>query len=89
MLQPKPGRRGRPGREDVTKAIRLLRQYRRQYPAERPAEHWPRMYPLVIPGYAGMNEGTTGRTGAVEGEGEVEAAEANRLNIAERYSRVQ
>ncbi len=55
LLPPKPRRRGRPGRADVTKAIRLLKVLKREYPNERPAEHWARMYPLVITGYRGMN----------------------------------
>jgi hypothetical protein len=55
LLPPKPRRRGRPGRPDVTKAIRLLKVYCRRYPIERPAEHWARIYPQVIPGYGNMN----------------------------------
>ena len=43
LLPPKPRRRGRPGRPDVTKAIRLLELFRRRYPNELPAEHWARM----------------------------------------------
>jgi hypothetical protein len=54
LLPPKP-RRGRPGRVDVTEAIRLLELFSRQYPNELPAEHWARVYPLVIPGYDEMN----------------------------------
>jgi hypothetical protein len=55
LLPPKPRRRGRPGRPDVTQAIRLLQRFKREFPNERPAEHWARMYPLVIAGYGGMN----------------------------------
>jgi hypothetical protein len=55
LLPPKPRRRGRPGRPDVTQAIRLLKLYRRQYPNARPAEHWARTYPAVIPGDEDMN----------------------------------
>jgi hypothetical protein len=55
LLPPQPRRRGRPGRPDVTKAIRLLREFRRQYPNERPSQHWARVYPLVIPGYGEMS----------------------------------
>jgi len=55
LLPPKPRRRGRPRRPDVTEAIRLLKLYRRQYPSERAAEHWARMYPKVIDGYEKMN----------------------------------
>lgn len=55
LLPPEPRRRGRPGRPDVTQAIRLFRIFKRQYPNERPAEHWARMYPMVIPGYREMN----------------------------------
>jgi hypothetical protein len=39
----------------VTKAIRLLKVYRRRYPMERPVAHWAKMYPAVIPGYDEMN----------------------------------
>jgi hypothetical protein len=55
LLPPKPRRRGRPGRPDVTQAIRLLELFKRHYPDEKPAEHWARLYPLVIQGYGGMN----------------------------------
>jgi hypothetical protein len=56
LLPPKPRRRGRPGRADVTTAIRLLRSFRRLYPKERPAQHWERIYPQAIPNYASMTE---------------------------------
>ncbi len=56
LLPPMPQRRGRPGRPNVTKAIRLPKLYRRQCPEERPAEHWARTYPAVIPGYGEVNE---------------------------------
>jgi hypothetical protein len=55
LLPPKPRRRGRPGRPDVTMAIRLLKVFERQFPNERPAEHWARMYRQVIAGYHRMN----------------------------------
>jgi len=55
LLPPKPRRRGRPGRPDVTQAIRLLKRFRREFPNERPAEYWARMYPHVISGYESMN----------------------------------
>jgi hypothetical protein len=54
LLPPKPRRRGRPGRADVTTAIRLLRQFRRQHRNERPAGHWRRVYPQAIPDYGSM-----------------------------------
>jgi hypothetical protein len=56
LLPPKPRRRGRPGRADVTQAIRLLALFRRQYPDERPAEHWRRVYSHAIPNYASMSK---------------------------------
>ena len=56
LLPPKPRRRGRPGRPDVTAAIRLLREFRLQHPEESAAEHWRRVYPLAIPNYDGMSE---------------------------------
>jgi hypothetical protein len=56
LLPPKPRRRGRPGRPDVTTAIRLLRQFRRQYTDERPTQRWKRIYPQAIPGYGAMTD---------------------------------
>jgi hypothetical protein len=56
LLPPKPPRRGRPGIASVTKAIRLLRKFRRQYPGEREAKIWERIYPEAIPGYASMTD---------------------------------
>ena len=56
LLPPKPRRRGRPGRADVTQAIRLRRQFRRQFPDEPWAKTWERIYPLAIPNYATMAE---------------------------------
>ena len=55
LLPLKSRRRRRPGGPDVTKAIQLLRAFKRQYPNERAAEHWAGMYPMVIPDYSGMN----------------------------------
>lgn len=37
------------------KAIRLLKLFKHQHPAEKSAEHWARMYPAVIPDYGDMN----------------------------------
>ena len=56
LLPPKPRRRGRPGRPEVTKPIRLLRKFRRQYPNEHGKESGGRIYPLAIPNYTGMTE---------------------------------
>jgi hypothetical protein len=39
----------------VTQAIRLLKLFMQQYPSEKLAEHWAKVYPMVIPGYNGMN----------------------------------
>lgn len=55
LLPPKPRRRGRPARADVTEAIRLLKRFRRDFPNVRPAQHWARMYPAVIPSYGNMS----------------------------------
>jgi hypothetical protein len=55
LLPPKPRRRGRPGRKDVTQAIRLRAKFRHLYPQERPDQWWKRIYPLVIAGYQDMN----------------------------------
>jgi len=55
LLPPKPRRRGRPGRNDVTQAIRLKAKFRRLYPNERPDQIWKRIYPQVIPNYEAMN----------------------------------
>ena len=54
-LLPPQRKRGRPGLDSVTKAVRLLRQFRRQYPHEKPAQLWARVYPEAIPGYADMD----------------------------------
>ena len=54
LLPPKPRRRGRPGDPTVTKAIRLLRKFRRQYPKEHGERIWRRIYPLAITNYTGM-----------------------------------
>ena len=54
-MLPPHRKRGRPGLDSVTKAVRLLRQFRRQYPHEKPAQRWARVYPEAIPGYASMD----------------------------------
>jgi hypothetical protein len=54
LLPPKPRRRGRPGDPTVTKAIRLLRKFRRQYPNEHGETIWGRIYPPAIPNYTSM-----------------------------------
>jgi hypothetical protein len=56
LLPPKPRRRGRPGREDVTTAILLLVRFRRMHPTERPELLWRRVYPLAIPNYETMSD---------------------------------
>lgn len=56
LLPPKPRRRGRPGIESVSVAIRLLRQFRRQHPDERPEQIWQRIYPKAIHNYGAMSE---------------------------------
>ena len=56
LLPPKPRRRGRPGIPSVTVAIRLLQQFRRQYPRERGEEIWRRIYPKAIPRFDAMTE---------------------------------
>jgi hypothetical protein len=56
LLPPKPRRRGRPGRKDVTTAILLMARLRRQYPNERAELLWRRVYPEAIPNYNAMNE---------------------------------
>ncbi len=54
LLPPKPRRRGRPSWRDVTEAIGLRKEFRRQFPDEPWAETWDRIYPHVIPGYDAM-----------------------------------
>jgi hypothetical protein len=56
LLPPRPRRRGRPGNPNVTKAIRLLRKFRRELPNERGQKIWKRIYPLAIPNYTDMSE---------------------------------
>jgi hypothetical protein len=54
-LLPPQRKRGRPGLDSVTKAIRLRQRFRRQYPGEKPEQIWKRVYPEAISGYAGMD----------------------------------
>jgi len=54
-VQPPRQKRGRPGLDSVTAAIRLRRTFGKQRPGERPAQIWQRIYPEAIPGYAGMS----------------------------------
>ncbi len=54
-LLPPQRKRGRPGLLSVSKAILLLRKFRRQYPNEKPEQIWARIYPDVIPGYPTMD----------------------------------
>ncbi len=54
-LLPPKRKRGRPGIDSVTKAIRLRQRFRRLYPNEKPELIWKRIYPEAIPGYAGMD----------------------------------
>jgi len=56
LLPPRPRRRGRPANTDVTRAIRLLRKFHRDYPEEVPRQHWARVYPLVIPNFHSMTD---------------------------------
>jgi hypothetical protein len=55
LLLPRPRRRGRPGIESVTTAIRVLRKLRKQHAGEPWAKIWQRIYPEAIPNYARMN----------------------------------
>jgi hypothetical protein len=54
-LLPPHRKRGRPGLPSVSKAILLLKRFRRQYPHEKPGQLWARVYPEAIPGYASMD----------------------------------
>jgi hypothetical protein len=54
-LLPPQRKRGRPGIDSVTKAIRLRQRLRRQYPGEKPEQIWKRIYPETITGYASMD----------------------------------
>lgn len=54
-LLPPKRKRGRPGIDSVTKAIRLRQRFRQQYPGEKPEQIWRRIYPEAIPGYASMD----------------------------------
>jgi hypothetical protein len=53
-LLPPKRKRGRPGLDSVTKAIRLRQRLRRQYPGEKPEQIWQRIYLEAIPAYASM-----------------------------------
>jgi len=48
-LLPPKRKRGRPGIDSVTKAIRLRRRFKGQYPGEKPELIWKRIYPETIP----------------------------------------
>ena len=54
LLPPRPRRRGRPGSRDVTRAISLLRRFRRQFSEETRQQHWARVYAVVIPDFHSM-----------------------------------
>jgi hypothetical protein len=56
LLPPKPKRRGRPGIPSVTKAIALLKKYRREHRGEKPEQLWRRIYPAAISNYDAMSE---------------------------------
>jgi hypothetical protein len=56
LLPPRPKRRGRPGIQSVTTAIRLRGQFSRQHPNERPEIIWRRIYPQAIAAYATMTD---------------------------------
>jgi hypothetical protein len=55
-LLPPQRKRGRPGLDSVTRAIRLLKQFRRQFPHESPTTIWQRIYPQAIPNYDAMTK---------------------------------
>jgi hypothetical protein len=52
---PPQRKRGRPGIPGVTKAIVMLKKFKRQYSREKPEQIWRRIYPEAIPGYASMD----------------------------------
>jgi hypothetical protein len=56
LLPPRPRRRGRPGDRSVTRALRLLARFRREYPQETSRQVWARIYPLAIDRYADMTK---------------------------------
>lgn len=56
MLPPRPRRPGRKPIASVTRAIRLLKKFKRQFPDIKPPRLWARIYPKVIPNYASLTE---------------------------------
>jgi hypothetical protein len=48
LLPPRPRRRGRPGNQKVTQALRLLGRLRRQYPEENSRQHWTRVDDAIV-----------------------------------------
>ena len=85
LLPPKPKRRGRPGIQSVTIAIRLRRQLKRQFPIERPAKIWEPIYP---PGDSGVRQHERGGTGRrAPGTPEACTVEAKGKDTAERQGR--
>ena len=51
-LPPKPRRPGRPQQPSVTTAIRLLKQFRRQFRDDSKQQRWQRIAQAAVPGYA-------------------------------------
>jgi len=55
-LLPPRRKRGRPGLDSVTTAIRLRGMFRRSHPDEAWAKIWERIYPEAIANYDSMNQ---------------------------------
>jgi hypothetical protein len=56
LLPPHPRPPGRPGRQDVTIAERLLKNLRRTHPRESDRRLWSKVYPIAIAGYDKLTE---------------------------------
>ena len=54
LLPPRPRRAGRPCELGITTAARLLKRYRKRFPAEPAESIWARIYPAAIPGFKGL-----------------------------------
>src|SRR5215471_12600101 len=55
LLPPRP-RRGRPRDGEISRAMTLLRRFRRKFPQAKSRENWDRVSLTLIPGYASMSK---------------------------------
>jgi len=56
LLSPRPRRRGRPRDREISRAMTLLRRFRRKYPQAKSRENWDRVCLTLIPGFGEMSK---------------------------------